>query len=63
MIFQPCNYNLLNFLHLTNTSFYDFSTTDDFVRTGDPAVLKCTVIFPTDTLTVAWSHQNTIFEG
>ncbi|XP_063691303.1 uncharacterized protein LOC134823701 [Bolinopsis microptera] len=37
-------------------------TTNDYVRTGDPAVLKCTVIFPTDTLTVAWSHQNTIFE-
>ena len=37
-------------------------TTNDFVRTGEPAEIKCNVISPTDTLMVSWTNQIHILE-
>ena len=39
------------------------STTNDYVRTGQNAEVKCMVISPTDKLDFAWYNNTDIIEG
>ena len=39
------------------------STTNDYVRSGQNAEVKCMVIYPTDKLDFAWYNNTDIIEG
>ena len=46
-----------------NLPYFLLRTTDDSVRTGQSAELKCNVISPTDTLIFAWYNSTEIIQG